>query len=112
LNGDLTEDHILLQQHAATWHISGLIDFGDALVGRCEYEWVALWFGALNRDRDCLATFMEQYASNVSLDGDFYRAMLAFTLLHEFGHLIIADALTTLGNPDIASLRDLQFLLW
>jgi hygromycin-B 7''-O-kinase len=33
VNGDLTEDHVLLSEGAAGWEISGLIDFGDARYG-------------------------------------------------------------------------------
>lgn len=112
LNGDLTEDHVLLRRQNGQWRVSGLIDFGDALVGRREYEWVALWFGALDRDYDGLAVFIERYDSGVQLDDGFFRRAMAFALLHEFGTGILADVLQALGQPRVMSIQELQSLLW
>ena len=112
LNGDLTEDHILLQQNGGKWRISGLIDFGDALVGPREYEWVALWFGALDSDYGCLAAFMKSYDPSIKLDDAFFHRMMAFTFVHEFGMDIIAWILERMGSPQITSLQELQALLW
>ncbi len=112
MNGDLTEDHILLEQDGGKWRVSGLIDFGDALVGQKEYEWVALWFSGLDRDYECLAAFMESYDARIKLDDDFFTRAMAYTFIHEFATDILATTLKILGNPPIASIKELQALLW
>jgi hygromycin-B 7''-O-kinase len=117
LNGDLTEDHLLLHRSSVGyedggWRISGLIDFADALIGPREYEWIALWFGALDRDSACLQAFMESYDPGIELDEAFYRQAMAFTFLHEFGAEIIAWTLKRLGNPRVCSMQELQQVLW
>ena len=112
LNGDLTEDHILLEQRDGKWHLSALIDFGDALVGACDYEWIALWFSGLDRDYDGLAAFMAAYDSHLKLDDAFFTRAMAFTFLHEFGGDILAFTLKTLGQPQMTSIQELQALLW
>ncbi|MEJ5308431.1 MAG: aminoglycoside phosphotransferase family protein [Anaerolineae bacterium] len=112
LNGDLTEDHILLEQRGGKWHISALIDFGDALVGARDYEWVALWFSGLDRDYDGLATFMAAYDPHLSLDDTFFARAMAFTFLHEFSLDILTLTLRTLGQPQVTSIQELQALLW
>lgn len=112
LNGDLTEDHILLEQRNGRWHISGLIDFGDALVGSRDYEWIALWFSALDRDYASLSAFMAAYDSHLKLDDAFFARAMAFTFLHEFGPDILGVTLKALGKPQIASIPELQALLW
>jgi len=112
LNGDLTEDHILLEQRDGRWRISGLIDFGDALVGARDYEWIALWFSALDRDYEELATFMTAYDPHLKLDDAFFTRAMAFTFLHEFGPDILALTLKAMGQPQIESLQELQALLW
>jgi len=112
LNGDLTEDHILLVQRDGRWRISGLIDFGDALVGARDYEWIALWFSALDRDYEELAAFMTAYDSHLKLDDAFFTRAMAFTFLHEFGPDILAVTLKAMGQPQIESLQELQALLW
>ncbi len=112
LNGDLTEDHILLAQRGGKWRISALIDFGDALVGARDYEWIALWFSGLDRDYDALAAFMAAYDLHLKLDDAFFTRAMAFTFLHEFGTDILALTLKTLGRLQIASIKELQALLW
>ncbi len=112
LNGDLTEDHILLEQRDGKWRISALIDFGDALVGARDYEWIALWFSGLDRDYDELAAFMTAYNPHLKLDGTFFTRAMAFTFLHEFSIDILALTLKALGQPQVTSVQELQALLW
>lgn len=112
MNGDLTEDHILLQRDSGKWRISGLIDFGDALVGQREYEWIALWFSGLDRDYECLTAFMDSYDPHIKLDDDFFTRAMAFTFLHEFATDIMALTMKALGDPQIMSLQELQAVLW
>ncbi len=112
MNGDLTEDHILLRQDNGKWRISGLIDFGDALVGPREYEWIALWFSGLDRDYECLTTFMDSYDPHIKLDDHFFTRAMAFTFLHEFAVDIMALTMKALGHPPITSLQELQALVW
>ncbi len=112
LNGDLTEDHILLEQRDGKWRISALIDFGDALVGARDYEWIALWFSGLDRDYDGLAAFMTAYNPHLKLDDTFFTRAMAFTFLHEFSIDILTLTLRALGQPQMTSIREMQALLW
>ncbi|MBN2004333.1 MAG: aminoglycoside phosphotransferase family protein [Anaerolineae bacterium] len=112
LNGDLTEDHILLEERDGVWCISGLIDLADSLIGPVDYEWVALWFSGLARDAGCLRAFMTTYAPELPLDAAFFRRALAFTFLHEFGATIISWVMGQIGNPQLASLDVLAAVLW
>jgi hygromycin-B 7''-O-kinase len=112
LNGDLTEDHLLVERRGDTWRVSALIDFGDTLVGRPEYEWIALWFGALDREAGCMTAFMERYDPCAQIDAEFLRRAMAFTVLHQFGAGIVATVLQQLGNPPVRSFSELQQVLW
>lgn len=112
VSGDLTEDHVLLQCREGRWQISGIIDFADALIAPREYEWVALWFGALDRDPECLQAFMQGYGLDGALEPGFRRRALAFTFLHEFGALMIDSVLKRMGRPEVRTLEQLQDLLW
>jgi hygromycin-B 7''-O-kinase len=112
LNGDLTEDHVLIEQRNDRWVVSGLIDFADALIGAREYEWIALWFGALGHEEGSLEAFMAGYDAQIQLDGAFLDRVMAFTFLHLFGAGIIRVTLEQLGSPQIGSLQDLQEVFW
>jgi len=112
LNGDLTEDHLLVERQNGRWRVSGLIDFADAFIGQREYEWIALWFGALDREAECLRAFMESYDPSIKLDEQFSRRAMAFTFLHEFGAGIVVVTLRRLGNPPVRSMQQLREVLW
>ena len=112
VSGDVTEDHVMLQHHGDVWAISGLIDFADARAAPREYEWVALWFGALDRQASSLEAFMDGYDPTQMLDETFLRQAMAYTFLHEFGALIISEVLSPKETRRLGSIRDLQAELW
>ncbi len=112
VSGDVTEDHVLLEERDGHRTLSGLIDFADALVAPREYEWIALWFSALDRDTASLHACFEGYGGDIVTNAAFYQNALAFTFLHEFGAEIIAETLNRLGNPEIDSISALKAALW
>ena len=112
LNGDLTEDHLLVSKKGDRWRISGLIDLADSMIGERDYEWVALWVGALDRDGECMRAFMSAYDPAIVLDEAFLDRALAFTFLHEFGPLCIKGMLQGREHPAIDSIEQLRSALW
>ncbi len=112
LNGDFTEDHLLLEKRLGQWRISGLIDWADSLVGAVEYEWVALWFGLCGQDVLMFRDIMKAYDPDLQLNREFRDRMMAFTFIHRFGPEVIGELLKQSGAPTITSLIDLQSWLW
>jgi hygromycin-B 7''-O-kinase len=112
LNGDFTEDHLLLEKRLGQWRISGLIDWADSLVGAVEYEWVALWFGLCGQDVLMFRDIMKAYDSKRRLDRGFRNKMMAYTFIHRFGPELIGEKLQQSGAPQITSLNDLKTWLW
>lgn len=112
LNGDLTEDHLLLVEQLGEWRISAVIDWADALVGAVEYEWVALWFGLCAQDSMLFRAILRSYDPTIRLDFQFRQRMLAYTFIHRFGPQIIDQLLQKSGAPTVNSLVELQAWLW
>ena len=112
LNGDFTEDHLLLEKRLGEWRISGLIDWADALAGAAEYEWVALWFGLCGQDVSMFQEILHAYDPQLRLDNRFRRRMMAYTSIHRFGPALIGELLHQPGAPAITSLVELQSWLW
>lgn len=112
LNGDFTEDHLLLEKRLGEWRISGLIDWADALAGATEYEWVALWFGLCSQDVSMFQELLHAYDPQLRLDNRFRQRMLAYTIVHRFGPSLMGELLAQPGAPVITSLSDLQSWLW
>ena len=75
IHADLTDDNILLAQGAEGWHVSGVIDFGDAMLGSSLYEAcvpvACLFYGQAAQLEAMLK------AAGVSLDGGAWRDELA-----------------------------------
>ncbi|GAB4561933.1 MAG: hypothetical protein Kow0047_09650 [Anaerolineae bacterium] len=111
IHADLTRDHLLLASQDGRWRIVGLIDFGDAMVGRRDYEWVALHLDLLDADRCWLRSFLRAYDPDLLVDTDFPRRMMALSLLHLFSDL--TPLIERLGGPQrVRTLADLERALW
>ncbi|HEY9843495.1 MAG TPA: aminoglycoside phosphotransferase family protein [Candidatus Obscuribacterales bacterium] len=87
---EIGPEHLLLQQKVDTCEISGLIDFGDPLIGAPEYEFgaVCITFTAGRPDlrRELLMAYgYPEAALNQALS----RRLLAAALMHRFGTLPI-----------------------
>ncbi|WP_158893195.1 phosphotransferase family protein [Amycolatopsis anabasis] len=104
VHGDLHADHVFLD---GSGEITGIIDFGDAAVADPRYELVVLHLGLFAADTGLLSAFLEGYGGPPA--GFEPRAMLAFTLLHDFDVLEEFPAERLRDLPDLDALAD---LLW
>ena len=99
VHGDITEDHLYFcsdENCESKWNICGLIDFGDVRMAPKEYEWIALWFGALQRNQYLFKSFIIKYHHNNQCKTNWksiYNSLFTMTLLHEYGLEIIVDVI-------------------
>ena len=88
LNADLCDDHVLVARHNDRWQIVGLIDFGDAFLGRTDYDFVAPTLEILLGDRGAQRAFFSGYGlAEARLNDDLRDGLMAWTLLHRFSNL-------------------------
>ncbi len=85
LNGDITEDHVLLKKQGGTWEISGLIDFGDARVGHPYYEFIAPLAHYAYGNPTLSMILLESYG--LELKRSVFDTLTKYCLLHEFAML-------------------------
>jgi hygromycin-B 7''-O-kinase len=111
IHADLTDDHILGCWENGRWTTSGLIDFGDAMVGELGYELAALQLDLFRGDRAMLAAFLDAYGLDAAARADLPRRALCCALLHRFN---VFDGLAEIlsGLNDIATLDELAAHLW
>jgi hypothetical protein len=112
LNGDLTEDHLLLIWRDDQYQIDALIDWADSLVGCVEYEWIPLWFGLCQKKLDFFSSIMRSYDPSLVIDEHFQERMTAYTFIHRFGADIIAYWLRRQKPKTIETLPELMAWLW
>lgn len=84
IHADMTADHILGRLQEGRWQTTGIIDFGDAMVGSLWYELAALHLDLFRGDKRLLAAFLEAYGLDPALRGVLARRAMSGALLHQF----------------------------
>ncbi len=110
LNADITDEHLLVSRRGQSWDVTGLIDYGDAMLGHPLYEFVAtlsITRGArpLRRSLFLACGFRED-----QLDRLLERKLMAYTLLHRFADVRWLLALA--GDVPPGDIRALERILW
>ncbi len=111
LHCDLNEDHVLGDFTGNHWRSTGIIDFGDAMVGDPIYELVALHIGLAHCDKRLLRIFLDCYGFDQKMREGFVLRAMSYTLLHEFA--VLHQVFTEFpAVRNIESLAELAVLLW
>jgi hygromycin-B 7''-O-kinase len=112
LTGEYIPENFLLSRDNAGWRLSGLIDFGDVMTGRGEYDLLGpsvLMAGGMPRRAQSLFAGFGYATSDIT--PDLKRRLMALMLLHRFGDPVRQICIE--GWQEKASdLYELQDLLW
>lgn len=111
LNADITDEHVLLAKDGGRWRMTGLIDFGDAMLGDALYDFTAPLVSIIGRDSGLRRALMHGYGyPDTALDASLSRRMAAMGLLHQFADL--KYYLGVAGEPAPSCLANLLVALW
>jgi hygromycin-B 7''-O-kinase len=112
LTGEYIPENFLLSRDGAGWRLSGLIDFGDVMTGRGEYDLlgpsVLMGGGMPRRVQSLFAGF--GYATS-DITPDLKRRLMALMLLHRYGNPTRQICIEG-WQQKAANLHELQDLLW
>ncbi len=109
LNADFCDDHVFVEDRRGNLCVVGLIDFGDAFLGRTDYDFVAPTLEIMLGDGPAQRALFSEYG--LAVDDELPGALMAWTLLHRFGNL--PWSLRQVGGPaECRSLPDLARRLW
>ncbi|KTC69397.1 Phosphotransferase enzyme family protein [Legionella birminghamensis] len=90
LTGEYTPMNFLVTNTDGTWHITGLIDFGDAMLGHYKYDLLGPGAFLIQGDKELLQTFLRAYGFRVDkLNGELSQQLTALMLLHKYSNLEI-----------------------
>jgi len=110
IHADLTGDHLLGWLQNGSWRATGLIDYGDAMVGNLYYELPALYLDLFHCDSRLLQVFFRTYGYDQPLDSRFKRILMSYLLLFPFNILsFFRDQLLPLNG--IATLDEMATLI-
>ncbi|MEH2559992.1 hygromycin-B 7''-O-kinase [Bradyrhizobium algeriense] len=112
LTGEYIPENFLLSRDGGGWHLAGLIDFGDVMTGRGEYDLLGpsafMTAGMPRRVRSLFGGFGYSAAD---ITPDLKRRLMVLLLLHR--HSDPARSICIAGwQQKAADLRELQDLLW
>jgi hygromycin-B 7''-O-kinase len=111
LNADITDEHVLLARVGGHWRMTGLIDFGDAMLGDALYEFTAPTVFIVGDGAALRRALMRGYGrAGAELDDALSRRLAAMALLHQFADLPLY--IRTAGDPPPGDFAALQRALW
>lgn len=112
LTGEYTPMNFLVEQIDGIWHISGLIDFGDAMLGLPEYDLLGPGAFLIQGDKQLLREFLTSYGYLPhELTNRLSHQLTALMLLHQYSNLNIQIRIPN-WKDKVDSLKDLESLVW
>jgi len=112
LTGEYTPMNFLVEQVDGIWHISGLIDFGDAMLGLPEYDLLGPGAFLIQGDKQLLYEFLTAYGYLPhELTSRLSHQLTALMLLHQYSNLSIQVRIPN-WKDKVNNLKDLESLVW
>jgi hygromycin-B 7''-O-kinase len=85
LHTEVMREHLLVDRREGAWHISGLVDFEDAMLGAPEYEWACAGIFLTCAEPGLLRALLDAYGAEV--DDELPLRIMAYALLHRYSDL-------------------------
>jgi len=85
LNADITDEHVLVVKQDGQWQFSGVIDFGDAMMGHPHYEFVAPLVCLTIGEPSLSRALVESYG--IQITPALADRLTTYCLLHQYGRL-------------------------
>lgn len=112
LTGEYTPMNILVKQISGIWHIVGLIDFGDSMLGKAEYDLLGPAAFLIQGNKQLLKQFLTSYGYSADkLTSNFSHLMTALMLLHRYSNLEVQIRINDWKNK-IKTLKELESVVW
>lgn len=112
LTGEYTPMNFLVKQISGVWHIAGLIDFGDSMLGLPEYDLLGPGAFLIQGDKILLREFLTAYGySQEELTPTLSNQLTLLMLLHRYSNLSIQIRIDNWMNK-VSSIKELENLVW
>lgn len=112
LTGEYTPMNFLVEQKSGIWHISGLIDFGDSMLGLPEYDLLGPGAFLIQGNKELLKEFLISYGyRRQDMSKILSRQLTTLMLLHRYSNLNVQIRIPN-WKDQVRSLSDLENLVW
>lgn len=105
LTGEYTPGNLLMTREAGAWRLSGLIDFGDAMVGFSEYDLLGPGTFLSLGDAALVQALLEGYGYGTAAPHGLSARLTRMLLLHRFSKLVE-------WQDRVRDFDELERLLW
>jgi hygromycin-B 7''-O-kinase len=112
LTGEYTPMNFLVNKVDSLWHIAGLIDFGDCMLGLPEYDLLGPGAFLIQGDKTLLKAFLTSYGySTDMLTEKLSHKLTSLMLLHKYSNLH-AQLRIESWNRKVSNIKELEDLVW
>ena len=112
LTGEYTPMNFLVTQKLGIWHITGLIDFGDAMLGLPEYDLLGPGVFLIQGDKSLLREFLIAYGYlPEQLTEKLSHQLTLLLLLHRYSNLNLQIRIED-WQKKVSHIKDLENLVW
>lgn len=112
LTGEYTPMNLLVKQVHDVWHIDGLIDFGDSMLGLPEYDLLGPGAFLIQGDKLLLREFLTSYGYDANtLTPALSQQLMSLMLLHKYSNLNVQIRIKD-WKSKVQNLKDLENLIW
>lgn len=112
LHADITDEHVCVARENGRWTMTGLVDFGDSLVGHPDYESVSPGLDFSRGDGELLRTLLGASGTpEDDLTADLRHRLMAYTLVHQYVKLKDVLALVP-ASSGANGIDELAEILW
>ncbi len=112
LTGEYTPMNFLVSHISGVWHIAGLIDFGDSMLGLPEYDLLGPGAFLIQGDKNLLREFLMAYGySPEALTKTLSNQLTLLMLLHRYSNLNIQIRIDNWMSK-VSSINELENLVW
>ena len=104
--------NFLVKQKCGIWHINGLIDFGDCMLGLPEYDLLGPGVFLIQGNKKLLREFLFAYGyTPEKITPLLSRQLTALMLLHRYSNLNVQIRINNWKNM-VSSINDIEKLVW
>jgi hygromycin-B 7''-O-kinase len=112
LTGEYTPMNLVVKKISGVWHINGLIDFGDCMLGMPEYDLLGPGAFLIQGDKQLLKEFLIAYGyTTETMTPALSRCLTALMLLHRYSNLNIQIRIAN-WQSKVSTLNELEQLVW
>ncbi len=110
LTGEYTPMNLLVAQKDGVWHLAGMIDFGDAMLGLAQYDLLGPGVFLIQGDKMLLREFLHAYGLT-EMSAQLSRELTALMVLHRYSNLRVQIRIPG-WHERVSTFDELGELVW